>query len=117
MTFNHNLVGVAYLNKMEVGTTLSCTKNNTLNFTSNGEDARALFYNVFDKIIILCILPVIVAFGLGTNASFLFVVARVPRMQTMTNLYLVQLALADLLFLLLTVSENIDLLQCIPTSP
>ncbi|XP_071807697.1 thyrotropin-releasing hormone receptor-like [Asterias amurensis] len=86
---------------------LVCTETGTLNFSTNDADALALFYNEFDKIIVVCILPIIAAFGVGTNLSFIFVVARVARMRTMTNLYLVQLAVADLLFLLLTLSETL----------
>ncbi|XP_038057703.1 thyrotropin-releasing hormone receptor-like [Patiria miniata] len=80
-----------------------CDDGNTLNFSA-GEDGQpnALIYNTFDRVVIVCVLPVIVALGLFTNVSFLFVVARVPRMRTVTNLYLVQLAASDLLFLVLT---------------
>ena len=44
--------------------------------------------------------PLILSVGLVTNLSFLFVIARVPRMRTTPNLYLALQTMADIIFLL-----------------
>ncbi|XP_022088122.1 thyrotropin-releasing hormone receptor-like [Acanthaster planci] len=93
----------------------TCDVFNTLNLTAVERGVlSALFYNFFDRVVIVCVQPVIVALGLLTNGSFLFVVARVPRMWTVTNLYLVQLAVADVMFLVLTETQRIVYFQASP---
>ena len=47
-------------------------------------------------------LPAILVVGLITNLSFLFTIARIPRMRTMPNLYLALQTVADIIFLLLS---------------
>ena len=46
-------------------------------------------------------------FGLATNLSFLFVAFRVPHMRNITNFYLCNLALADLLYLVTDIVTSI----------
>ena len=58
------------------------------------------FYLPSEWIVFKIIWPFIILFGLLTNITFVSIVARVPSMRTMTNAYLVNLAVSDMLFLL-----------------
>ncbi|XP_063966419.1 neuromedin-U receptor 2-like [Lytechinus pictus] len=53
------------------------------------------------------VLPCVLAFGLFGNLLFLFVVARVRSMRTITNMYLTNLAIADLFYLSVGVGEKL----------
>ncbi|XP_072048839.1 neuromedin U receptor homolog nmur-2-like [Amphiura filiformis] len=59
-------------------------------------------YKYFEKLIITVLFPIVLAFGFIGNAGFLFVIARVKEMHTLTNFYLANLAVADLLYVTLT---------------
>ena len=52
--------------------------------------------SVFDKVFLSIITPVAVSFGAIFNLAFLFVLYRIEEMQTLTNFYLANLAVADL---------------------
>ena len=58
-----------------------------------------MFYKPFEKIILAVLFPSIFTFGFVGNVAFLTVVALVKEMRTLTNFYLANLAVADLLFL------------------
>ena len=51
---------------------------------------------IFDKVFLSIITPVVVSFGAIFNLAFLFVLYRIKEMQTLTNFYLANLAVADL---------------------
>ena len=55
-----------------------------------------LVLTAFDKVFLTIITPVIVGFGAIFNLAFLFVLYRIEEMQTLTNFYLANLAVADL---------------------
>ncbi|XP_072024119.1 thyrotropin-releasing hormone receptor-like [Amphiura filiformis] len=71
------------------------------------EMQKSLLYSSVDKLMIGRILPLVFAMGLAGNLSFLFTMLRVKWMRTVTNYYLANLAVADLLFLLVVVGEKI----------
>ena len=71
------------------------------NFTV--EQTLSLANTTFEKYFVLVIVPLVSSFGLFGNFSFLFVVYRAEDMKTVTNFYLVNLAIADT-FLLLAAS-------------
>ena len=62
-----------------------------------------------DKGIITIFIPTIVIIGILANAAFLFTVARVPRMKTVTNYYLVNLSIADMLFMIFTLGSYLGM--------
>ncbi|XP_038062273.1 neuromedin-U receptor 2-like [Patiria miniata] len=62
--------------------------------------AQEFFFGDLEVVLITIALPVIFTVGLLCNGAFMFVVARVPSMRTDTNIYLVNLAFSDILFLL-----------------
>ncbi|XP_022085753.1 growth hormone secretagogue receptor type 1-like [Acanthaster planci] len=67
---------------------------------SEAEASRWL-YTPTDVTFITIGVPIVLCIGVGINLTFLFVLIRVPTMRTNTNVFLTNLALADLLFLTL----------------
>ena len=61
-----------------------------------------LQYSTISWSIILIFIPLVTAFGLSCNAAFIFVVHRVKAMRNTTNIFLINLAIADS-FLLIVV--------------
>ncbi|XP_022084413.1 thyrotropin-releasing hormone receptor-like [Acanthaster planci] len=104
-------MGIAVSNIAE-----SCTPNNTLDLSSDEELAGELSYTNADRIIITIVNPCILAVGLLGNLAFLFVMLRVRRMWTVTNIYLTNLAVADTSFLVIGVSEKIARYRASPVS-
>ncbi|XP_071950879.1 thyrotropin-releasing hormone receptor-like [Antedon mediterranea] len=64
-------------------------------------------YTNFETVNILIILPLLLFLAILTNLVFIIVVARAPRMRTTTNIYLVSLALADLLYTIIGITEKL----------
>ncbi|XP_022086130.1 thyrotropin-releasing hormone receptor-like [Acanthaster planci] len=83
---------------------LSC---DTVAFIETEDEVERYLYSSMEKIVNTYILPVIMAIGLLSNIAFLFVVARVHRMRTVVNVYLVSLAFADILFLGAAMGQDI----------
>ena len=52
-----------------------------------------------DAVIILFVYPVIILFGLLANFTFLLTIYRVREMRTVTNFYLANLAVSDIMFI------------------
>ena len=63
------------------------------------EDLTTMFYNQFDKYIILVCFSILFIVGYLGNGAFLLVVALIDEMRTKTNFYLANLAVADLVFI------------------
>lgn len=83
-----------------------CNYNNTFNLTV--EETEEYFVKDQVEIIVKSyVLPCVLAFGLFGNLLFLFVVARVRSMRTITNMYLTNLAIADLIYLSVGVGEKL----------
>ena len=80
------------------------------------EEVALYVYSPMEKIVNTYVLPVIMAIGLLSNIAFLFVVARVHRMRTVVNVYLVSLAFADILFLGASVGQEIAHFASSPVS-
>ncbi len=64
-------------------------------------------YDNTERIVITIINPIIFIIGLIGNLAFLFVMVRIPRMRTITNIYLANLALADIIFLSMAVLDKL----------
>ncbi len=75
-----------------------CTVFNTIPI-ANDEHADKYFHSPFDDVIYIILLPIVVALGLAGNGAFLFMVARLDRMKTPVNFFLVNLAVTDIVFL------------------
>ena len=72
------------------------------------------FYLPSEWIVFKIIWPFIIAFGLLSNATFVSIVARIPCMRTITNAYLVNLAVSDMIFLLSVGIHNITIYAASP---
>ncbi|XP_071786653.1 neuropeptides capa receptor-like [Asterias amurensis] len=77
-----------------------------MNITTMEEVYEAL-NDAGDRFAIYIIYPFLMILGIITNGAFCVVLAWVPRMRTITNTYLVNLAVADLTFLIVAVSEKL----------
>ena len=71
-------------------------------FILSKEDAIYSLYTPFEKVFILVVVPIILAFGLVGNTAFIFVVYRLQNMRTVTNFILCNLAISDSLLLTVT---------------
>ena len=85
----------------------SCTPNHTVLNLTDIEVLNSVIYTPTDWYIYMIVYPCILIFGTTTNLSFLFVVIRVPYMRNITNFYLCNLAIADLLYLQVTLVGRI----------
>ena len=65
----------------------------------DNEAAKRWLYNYFDAFIYIIFLPIVAVLGLAGNGAFLFMISRLSRMKTMVNLFLVNLAVNDIVFL------------------
>ena len=72
------------------------------NFLLSEEEAIYSLYTQFEKIFILVVVPLVLAFGLVGNITFIFVVYRLQTMRTVTNFILCNLAISDSLLLTIT---------------
>lgn len=85
------------------------------NFTSfNLEDIDWFFYNSVYNFVIGYLMPWVLIFGLLGNALFIFVTVRVKSMRTITNVYLVNLAIADSCYIALGTGEKLASIQMSP---
>ena len=81
----------------------TCTPNLTVLNLTDDETLYDSIYTPMEWYIYMIVYPCILIFGITTNLSFLFVVIRVPYMHNITNFYLCNLAIADLLYVVVTV--------------
>ena len=68
-------------------------------FFNDSQIVDFMFFKPFEKIMLAVMFPIVFTFGFFGNVAFLTVVALVEEMRTLTNFYLANLAVADLLFL------------------
>ena len=83
-----------------------CTNGSDISNLSE-EFAQQISYTPIATISVTLILPLILSAGLVINTAFLYVVAKVRRMHTVTNLFLVNLAVADTVIITLVCGEKI----------
>ena len=76
-----------------------------LNMTT--AEAQAHTYTTMKLVLITGLIPIITVLGVAANSAFLFVVYRVNEMRTTTNFYLANLAVADILALLICCTHHL----------
>ena len=91
---------------MDSSTSNECTPETTYN-VSLPLMVKFFLYDETERIVITIVNPIILAIGLIGNLAFLFVMARIPRMRTVTNIYLTNLAVADITFLSIAVLDKL----------
>ncbi|XP_071949819.1 thyrotropin-releasing hormone receptor-like [Antedon mediterranea] len=64
-------------------------------------------YTDWESVVTVIVMPIVLAFGLITNSCFIFMVYRVPDMRITINIYLVSLAVADVSFLAISISDKL----------
>ena len=67
-------------------------------FFNDSQIVDTVFFKPVEQIIFAVLYPILFVFGFVGNVAFLTVVALVKEMRTLTNFYLVNLAVADILF-------------------
>ncbi|XP_038048181.1 neuropeptides capa receptor-like [Patiria miniata] len=77
-------------------TSVECSEQDTVNISQ--EAVSSWLYTPLDVSIKTIVLPIIWCLGIITNLTFLFVIVRVPKLRSDTNIYLAHLSLADLLY-------------------
>ena len=81
---------------MNNSTDTTCTIWNTI-FIPNDEAALDWLHSTTDVVISYIIIPIIIVIGGLSNLAFMYMVIKLPRMHTITNFYLVNIAFADLI--------------------
>ena len=84
-----------------------------LNLTTSHAAVSAMLHTRTDYIFTNLVIPLIMTVGILGNAAFIFAVSRVKSMQTIINAYLVNMAVADIIF----VSSSVITLYGYHTSP
>ncbi|XP_071489071.1 thyrotropin-releasing hormone receptor-like [Diadema antillarum] len=84
-----------------------CLADGHMMINLSKEEAESLLPDEVEVVIKAYVLPCVLAVGLFGNILFLIVVARVPSIRTITNFYLVNLAVADLIYLTVGVGEKL----------
>ena len=70
------------------------------------EDVDLLLYTPAEEVLITIVMPIIWVIGVAANLAFIFVVYRLRRMRTVTNYYLLNLAVADIMFLCFAIGDK-----------
>ena len=95
-----NTSSVSFNDSVELNLPEFCNLSSILDLRSSDEDSISrYFYSTGEIIVILGFYPVTLLIGLVANIAFLLVLLQIPDMRTVTNAYLGNLALADLLLL------------------
>lgn len=82
------------------------TEVNSTQNSSNGVWLPPLYNSGLQNLVQKTLLGITV-FGIVSNLSYMFVVIRIPRMRTITNFYLVNLSIADVMFLTAMTTNNL----------
>ena len=78
-----------------------CFENKTI------DEALRFQYSMISWILILIFIPLVIAFGICSNFAFIYVVYRIEAMRTITNIFLVNLAIADSSLLIVAFAKYI----------
>ncbi|XP_038048191.1 neuropeptides capa receptor-like [Patiria miniata] len=82
-----------------------CSEQDTVNISQ--EAVSSWLHTPLDVCFKAVVVPIIWGLGIITNLTFLFVIVRVRKLRSDTNIYLAHLAIADLLFLSLVTAYDI----------
>ena len=88
------------------GVNISWDGGFSVDFSKNASTINRYVYSSFESIVTTIVMPCILAVGLIGNTTFLLTVTRVKTMRNVTNCYLVNLAIADMLFLAMASGEK-----------
>ncbi|XP_038055007.1 allatostatin-A receptor-like [Patiria miniata] len=77
------------------------------NYTLDPTGAMIDLYTAFDTVAIAVLMPLLMFFGIIGNLAFLLMLYRVPKMRSLTNFYLANLAVSDIAFLVFAIGTKI----------
>ena len=75
-----------------------CRHKDILNLTDY-DKAMEMLRNPIEDVLAIIVVPCILLVGLLSNCAFIYVVRTIPNMRTVTNAYLVNVSIADLIFI------------------
>ena len=85
-----------------------CFINETVFMTLIPDDLRIdLFYSAWQEIIITILFPIVVLLGVISNSALLVVILYIREMRTITNFYLGNLAVSDMMFNVLSLVRHL----------
>ncbi len=84
---------------MDFNSSSVCCSNASTIYIEDSQVASEMLYTSMDISFHLVIVPCLMAIGFFTNASFLYTIWRSSELQTVTNAYLTNVAIADLIFI------------------
>ena len=96
---------------------MDCSEDDIWDYSNYSTVPSWLLYSYTDAVIISIVNPCILTLGLLGNLAFLFVMARIRRMWTVTNMYLINMAVADTAFLTVAVSVKLANYIASPVNP
>ncbi|XP_072171625.1 neuropeptides capa receptor-like [Diadema setosum] len=76
-------------------------------FNLSIDEIPSMIYGPGHTFYITAFLPLLMVIGVLGNLAFIYVVIKIPRMRTCTNCYLLNLAISDIIFLLMAIGEKI----------
>ena len=77
--------------------TSDCSNDSTI-YVGNDKEAAELLYSPVEVVFYSIIVPCIMVVSFLSNFAFIFTVYRMPELRTITNAYLVNIAVADIIF-------------------
>ena len=75
-----------------------CSSESTI-YITNEKDAAEWLYSSADVIFASIVVPCMMTLGFLSNSAFIYTVYRIPELRTITNAYLVNMAIADLIYI------------------
>ncbi|XP_071500782.1 neuropeptide Y receptor type 2-like [Diadema antillarum] len=84
-----------------------CSEEDVCDIQNNSAQAESSQYLQSERIIITIIIPLILGIGVPVNGAFIFVVARLRHMRTVTNFFLINLAVSDMCFMTVTTGDTL----------
>ncbi|XP_022079690.1 somatostatin receptor type 5-like [Acanthaster planci] len=90
---------------MSLNESVDCLYEFRVNISLDSVDSYT--YNDGQSFLIIVLLPILLFLGILGNTAFIFVVYRQTEMRTVTNWYLTNLAVADILFLLSAIVDKL----------
>ena len=82
-----------------------CTPNSSYNISE--DEAQVYIYPKGHIFLVTVILPFIFCIGLVSNAAFIYVAMRIKHMRTVTNKYLLNLSISDIIFLAAAIGDKL----------
>ena len=83
---------------MAFSSSFSDCSNDSTRYINNENEAAELLYSPVEAVFYSIIVPCIMAVSFLSNSAFIFAVYRQPELRTITNAYLVNVAVADIIY-------------------